>query len=500
MNDVSSYDDQERPDRDGPRDPEQPTGPESNRSPSGDPQAADTEPTQPLHPNYPPPSPPLTGEPRPGPWGPSFGDPSTARPEPTTPYPTQQPPPGPYGQQSQPPYPGWGAPPPQQQPYGSPYQTFHTPAPPRPHRDERANGRLPGWAWPVIAALALVIGLLGGVLGGVAVSTSMSNNNVASVPLIGADNGAAEPLDTDNGSIAAVAAKLLPSTVQVQANGGADGLQTGGATGSGFVIDDKDHVITNNHVVADATGAGELKVVDQHGTKHAAKIIGRSPVYDIAVLAVEHGHGLKPAAIGSSSVMHVGDTVVAIGSPLGLSSTVTSGIISALHRPVTTGNQTQSAYINAVQTDAAINPGNSGGPLVNMRGQVVGVNSAIATTGSSLGGESGNIGVGFAIPMEQVRITASQILATGKARYPVIGANVNTGKNNSGAQVVSVPSGSPAAAAGLEKGDVVTRVNGQPVTDGIGLIVAIRSHQPGETVTLTVKREGQKKQVRVKLD
>jgi putative serine protease PepD len=266
------------------------------------------------------------------------------------------------------------------------------------------------------------------------------------------------------------------------------------------VLDDKQHVITNNHVVADATGDGELKVVDQNGTKHAAKIIGRSPVYDIAVLEVSNPHGLKPASIGSSKTMHVGDTVVAIGSPLGLSSTVTSGIVSAVDRPVTTGNQNQSSYINAVQTDAAINPGNSGGPLVNMRGQVVGVNSAIATTGGSIGGESGNIGVGFAIPMEQVRVTAAQILATGEARYPVIGANVNTGSQTDGAQVVSVPSGTPAADAGLEKGDVVTRVNDMPINDGIGLIVAIRSHQPGETVTLTVDRNGKKEQVRVKLD
>jgi putative serine protease PepD len=198
--------------------------------------------------------------------------------------------------------------------------------------------------------------------------------------------------------------------------------------------------------------------------------------------------------------MHVGDTVVAIGSPLGLSSTVTSGIVSALDRPVTTGDQSQSSYINAVQTDAAINPGNSGGPLVNLRGQVVGVNSAIATTGGVFTGESGNIGVGFAIPMEQVRITASQILATGSARYPVIGANVNTGTKQAGAQVVAVPAGTPAAAAGLRKGDVVTDVNGKPIADGIGLIVAIRSHQAGETLTLTVRRDGHTRHVRVTLD
>jgi putative serine protease PepD len=320
------------------------------------------------------------------------------------------------------------------------------------------------------------------------------------VPIIGPDdNGAASPLRADNGSISAVAAKVLPSTVQVQANGGADGGPGGGATGSGFVLDDQDHVITNNHVVADATEPGALKVVDSAGRKHAAKIVGRSPVYDIAVLKVSGSHGLRPAAISAAATPRVGSTVVAIGSPLGLSSTVTAGIISATDRPVTTGNDTQSSYINAIQTDAAINPGNSGGPLVDMRGQVVGVNSAIATTGGSIGGEAGNIGVGFAIPMKQVRITATQIIATGQARYPIIGASVNTAKKD-GAKVADVPSGTPAADAGLEQGDVVTSIDGKRVSDGIDLIVAIRSHQPGEVVDLQVLRSGKRHELKIKLD
>jgi putative serine protease PepD len=258
-------------------------------------------------------------------------------------------------------------------------------------------------------------------------------------------------------------------------------------------------VITNNHVVADATKPGALKVVDSAGRKHAAKIVGRSPVYDIAVLSVSDSHGLRPAAISASATPPVGNTVVAIGSPLGLSSTVTAGIISATDRPVTTGNDTQSSYINAIQTDAAINPGNSGGPLVDMRGQVIGVNSAIATTGGGIGGEAGNIGVGFAIPMKQVRITASQIIATGQARYPIIGASVNTSKSN-GAKVADVPSGTPAADAGLEQGDVVTRIDGKRVNDGIDLIVAIRSHQPGEVVDLQVLRGGKHRDFKIRLD
>ncbi len=477
MGPVSQYDDDaDRPEQQpGPA----PTSPQDPSS--GDRDLDDTQPVTGGSP-YPPPLPhhPAPEQPggqppapeQPAPWSQPYG-------QPTASYPTQ-------------PQPAYG--------YQSPYAAPQQPAPSAPSSAPGAS-KLPGWAWPVITVIALMVGLLGGVLGGVAVSSSMSSDNVPSIPVIGTDNGAAAPLEAANGSVAAVAKKLLPSTVQIQANGGADGSTQGGATGSGFVLDDKDHVITNNHVVADATGQGELKVVDQNGKKHDAEIVGRSPVYDIAVLKVTDATTFEPASIGSSRSMRVGDTVVAIGSPLGLSSTVTSGIISATDRPVTTGGeQDQSSYINAVQTDAAINPGNSGGPLVNLRGQVVGVNSAIATTGGTIGGQSGNIGVGFAIPMEQVRITASQILATGKARYPVIGANVNTGAQSDGAEVMEVPSGTPAAAAGLRKGDVVTAVNGKQITDGISLIVAIRSHQPGETVTLDVKRAGGNKQVRVTLD
>jgi putative serine protease PepD len=468
MGDVSQNDDADRPEQQPGHDaaPAQPDGSASEPA-----DQRDLSDTQPLGSSYPPPLPghpePQPSAQQPGPYGQPYGGQ-----QPTSAYPTQP----------QPAY-AYTAPPPQGQ-----------------HAAGDTGTRLPGWAWPVITVVALVVGLLGGVIGGVAVSSSMSSGGVGEIPVIGTDNGAAAPLDTRNGSVAAVAAKLLPSTVQIQANGGSDGTTQGGATGSGFVLDDKDHVITNNHVVADATGDGELKVVDQNGKKHDARIIGRSPVYDIAVLEVTDPNTLRPAAIGSSRSMRVGDTVVAIGSPLGLSSTVTSGIVSATDRPVTTGDQDESSYINAVQTDAAINPGNSGGPLVNLRGQVVGVNSAIATTGGSIGGESGNIGVGFAIPMEQVRITASQILATGKARYPVIGANVNTGAQSEGAEVVDVPSGTPAAAAGLQKGDVVTSVDGKQITDGISLIVAIRSHQPGETVTLEVQRSGKDKRVEVTLD
>src|SRR5262249_6331829 len=204
------------------------------------------------------------------------------------------------------------------------------------------------------------------------------------------------PLPAGNHSVAAVAQRLLPSTIQVlaQFQGRKDG-----ATGSGFVLDRSGHYITNNHVVADAVdNHGPIEIVDQNGEKYTAKGVGRSPTYDLAVLDVKHGPKLPPASPGTARVLRVGDQVVAFGSPLGLSSTVTSGIVSALNRPVTTSDSgTDSSYINAVQTDAAINPGNSGGPLVDLSGRVVGVNSAIATTGG-VTGQTGNTGRGPATP------------------------------------------------------------------------------------------------------
>ena len=418
--------------------------------------------------------------------------------EPTQPLPQQPQQPSPQ-QQQPPPY--------QQQypprtqplrtgPFPSGYPMPYAPFAPRPQRSS-----VPGWVWPLVVAAALVTGLVGGLLGGALVLGTGGSDSEVLPPA-----GSAAPLPADNESVAAVAHKLLPSTVQVRVING-HGASATGATGSGFVIDHDGHVITNNHVVEVAKAGAAIDVVDVHGVTHDAKVVGRSPVYDIAVLEVDNGKGLPPAAFGSSHQLRVGETVVAIGSPLGLSSTVTSGIVSALDRPVTTGPASSSpgstdpsAFIDAVQTDAAINPGNSGGPLVNLRGQVVGVNSAIATTGGTFGGgESGNIGVGFAIPMDQVRITAKQILETGRAEYPVIGANVNTSGTREGATIVDVPSGTPADDAGLQKGDRIVAVNGTRVPDGVSLIVAIRTHRPGETIELTIVRGGQEQKVDVRL-
>ena len=398
----------------------------------------------------------------------------------------------PYGYPEQDPYDqggygygsGWGP-----QTYYPPYQGWYSPP--------RATGSgLAGWVWPVVAATALVVGLLGGAVSGALVSSTVGRASQDAAVFEGADV-APPPLKPENGSVAAVADALLPSTVQIVTQGGGSG---GAGTGSGFVVDRRGHVITNNHVVSAAAENGRIQVIDHAGRRHRATVVGTSATYDIAVLEVEGARRLRPAALGSSRSMNVGETVVAIGSPLGLSSTVTSGIISALDRPVTAGDEDESSFINAVQTDAAINPGNSGGPLVNLRGEVVGVNSAIATMGGFAGG-AGNIGVGFAIPMEQVKITAAQIVRTGEAKYPVIGAQVNTRSRRNGAEIVSVESGTPAFRAGLRDGDIVVAVDGKAVTDGIGLIVAIRSHRPGETIELTVRGDdGSQRTVDVTLD
>jgi putative serine protease PepD len=354
------------------------------------------------------------------------------------------------------------------------------------------------WVVPVSIAAALVTGLVGGLLGGGVLLGLRSDDSGLGGPLPPLER--TEPLERDNASVAAVAARLLPSTVQVRVDNGGGAGNASGASGSGFVVDRRGHVITNNHVVEVADDDAEIDVVDNNGRVRSATIVGRSPVYDIAVLDVDDPAGLRPAALGSSRRMEVGETVVAIGSPLGLSSTVTSGIVSALDRPVSVGAADESSYINAVQTDAAINPGNSGGPLVNLRGQVVGVNSAIATTGGGFGGQGGNIGVGFAIPMEQVRYTASQILEEGEAEYPVIGATVQSSEDRPGADIVEVPGGTPASSAGLQEGDRVVAVNDVLVPDANSLIVKIRSFRPGDDITLTVVRDGDEQRVTLTLD
>ncbi|MGN6162130.1 MAG: S1C family serine protease [Marmoricola sp.] len=378
--------------------------------------------------------------------------------------------------------------------------SYPPPPPPPPPSPTTQVSKPAGWMWPAVAVLALLVGLAGGAIGGALVADDNSAVSVStgSGGVLKIESGGAASLPADNASIPAVAKKVLPSTVQIVADYKGDPQ---GATGSGWVLDKGDHIITNNHVVANAIAEkGPIEVIDQANRHWKATVVGTSAVYDIAVLKLAGNPDLSPLPVGASKQMEVGQTVVAIGSPLGLSATVTSGIVSALGRPVTTGDGGESSFISAIQTDAAINPGNSGGPLVNLRGQVIGVNSAIATLGqTSASGESGSIGVGFAIPIEQVLTTAAEIIASGHAKYPLIGAGVKGTRSLDGARVDTLTAGGPAAVAGVKVGDVITAVNGAPITDTIGLVVDIRTHLPGETITLTVVRGGQTLKIKVRL-
>lgn len=293
------------------------------------------------------------------------------------------------------------------------------------------------------------------------------------------------------GSVADIAQRVLPSVVSISARS-----SNGGGTGTGFVIDSNGYILTNNHVISDAAvDGGEIEVQLNDGTTLQASIVGRDSSYDLAVLKVSRT-GLTALTFGNSDQVAVGDSVIAIGSPLGLSGTVTLGIVSAKDRAVTAGeSQGDSSFINAIQTDAAINPGNSGGPLVNSAGAVIGVNSAIATLGSSvLSSQAGSIGLGFAIPINQARKTAEQLIKNGKATYPVIGVSVDMQYAGDGAKVADTSNailpGGPASKAGLRAGDLITTFDGRTITTPEELIVAIRSKNVGDRVEIEYIRSG----------
>jgi putative serine protease PepD len=352
-------------------------------------------------------------------------------------------------------------------------------------------------AWP-IALAALVLGLVGGAVGaGIVVSGDNDaggsvTSTTVSVPVITSSGPIAGGAKSN--PVVNVANKVLPSVVSIDVRGTAEEV-----TGSGFVYDAEGRVVTNNHVIEPAAKDGSIRVILPDGSVRSASIVGSSPSYDIAVIKLSNPAGLVPATLGQSEPVRVGETVVAIGSPLGLNATVTSGIISATHRPVTAGGSGETSYINALQTDAAINPGNSGGPLVDLDGFVIGVNSAIATLGTGTGGQSGSIGVGFSIPIDQVKHTVREIIDTGHAEYPVIGAQVSVARTLDGAEVTDVTNASPADEAGLQVGDVITAVEGDRIADGVELIVTIRSYEPGDVITITVDRGGETQKVDVTL-
>jgi putative serine protease PepD len=340
-----------------------------------------------------------------------------------------------------------------------------------------------------LLVLVVVVALIAGAIG-------------ASIGRTTTQNIGANLVQTENvverapGSIAALAARLIPAVVSIAVSGGRNS-----GTGSGFFLDSDGFILTNNHVVESAANGGRITVETSDGKKYPATLVGRDSSYDLAVLKI-NVQAAPTLQLGNSDQVMVGDSVIAIGSPLGLSGTVTAGIISSKNRAVTTGNGFgESSFINALQTDAAINPGNSGGPLVDSTGAVIGVNSAIATLGVS--SQAGSIGLGFAIPINQAKKTAEQLINTGSATYPIMGISVDTQFTGVGALIsnesTGITPGGPAEKAGLRKGDLIVALDGSDIENSDELIVAIRSKNIGDKVKVKYKRNNITREVDVVL-
>ncbi|QKZ18990.1 S1C family serine protease [Streptomyces chartreusis] len=344
---------------------------------------------------------------------------------------------------------------------------------------------------------ALVLALVSGGIGGAVGAYLERNGGMGGIEL---PQAGTEPVGRAPDSVAGIAARALPSVVTLHVSG-----REAQGTGTGFVLDDRGHILTNNHVVEPAGDDGEISVTFHSGDTAKATVVGRDSGYDLAVVKVSGVSGLKPLPLGNSDNVQVGDPVVAIGAPFDLEGTVTSGIISAKERPITAGGESGDgsdvSYVDALQTDAPINPGNSGGPLLDARARVVGINSAIrsADTGSDLeGAQAGSIGLGFAIPVNQARRVAEELINTGHATHPVIGVTLDMDYAGDGARVgtkgsdggSAVTGGGPGDKAGIKPGDVITEVDGQRVHSGEELIVKTRAHRPGDRLKLTLKRGG----------
>ncbi len=323
-------------------------------------------------------------------------------------------------------------------------------------------------------------------------------------------DGAAVPA-ADGVDWGEVADDVQPSVVAITVRS-ADGS---GGEGSGVVLDDEGHVLTNNHVVAVATGGGQVRVTLVDGRILDADVVGLDPSTDLAVLSlVDAPADLVPIELGSSEDVQVGDPVMAVGNPLGLSGTVTTGIVSALDRPVTTQStgvaSGEPVVTDAVQTDAAVNPGNSGGALVDEQGRLIGINSSIAGLGSGSGGQSGSIGLGFAIPVDSAAGVAAQLIDDGSAEHARLGvyledatADVTDGEwagERLGAGLAEIVPGSAAEQAGLEAGDVVVAVDGRPTTSAVALTARVRALQPGDSVDVVVERDGRAVEVPVTVE
>ncbi|MFG2180684.1 trypsin-like peptidase domain-containing protein [Streptomyces abikoensis] len=355
---------------------------------------------------------------------------------------------------------------------------------------------------------AVVVALVaGGIGGGIGMYLERDGGVAGRVTLPQAGAGSA---DRAPGSVAGIAARALPGVVTIHVRGGGDQ-----STGTGFVLDKKGHILTNNHVVQSAaSGGGSISVTFNGGQTAKAELVGRDGGYDLAVIKVSGVSGLTPLALGNSDSVRVGDSVIAIGAPFDLAGTVTTGIISAKERPITAGGRKQDgadiSYVDALQTDAPINPGNSGGPLVDSQARVIGINSAIRSAGDAesggAGGQGGSIGLGFAIPINSARRVAEELINTGKATHPVIGVSLDMAYAGDGARVntdgsttPAVTPGGPADKAGIRPKDVIRKVDGVPVHAAQELIVKIRGHRPGDSLALTLDRDGREETVRLTL-
>ena len=382
-----------------------------------------------------------------------------------------------------------------QQPWGTPTDTVGGPVA-APKKSRRGLGTA-----AAVLATALIAGSVGGVVGA---RTGDDRGLLDPSASLGSGSSSTASLSRDPESVAGIAARVMRSTVSIAVRG-----SEGNGTGYGVVIRSDGYILTNNHVVESAAGGGEITVTLDAGEQEIpAEIVGRDPVTDLAVLQVQsRGQQLPAATLGQSRALVVGDLVIAIGSPLGLSGTVTTGIVSALNRTVDVPgeNGARNPLFNAIQTDAAINPGNSGGALVNARGEVVGINSAIATLGGGgpFGGEQGgSIGVGFAIPIDEAKSVAEEIIRTGKATHPSIGVSATTVAgtgDRQGALVRELTSGGAAEGAGLEVNDLIVELDGEEVTSVDELILEIRSHKIGDRVEVTYVRDGETRSAEVVL-
>ncbi len=383
-----------------------------------------------------------------------------------------------------------------QQPVYDPYPAMAVPppgAPPAYQKRSRTGALTAG-------ALAIAV-VSAGIGGGVAVLATPDGSGVHRSGAVAGSASTVPAANVPPGSVEQVAAKVVPSVVKLETD-----LGRANEEGSGIVLSADGLILTNNHVVAAAGAPGPgpdsptvpaapkpdgkptttVTFADGHTTTFT--VVGADPASDIAVVKAQNVSDLTPIALGSSAGLRVGQDVVAVGSPLGLEGTVTTGIVSALNRPVSTAGDAgnQNTVLDAIQTDAAINPGNSGGALVNMNGELIGVNSAIATLGGeSHDAQSGSIGLGFAIPVDQAKRIADELIRTGTASHASLGVQVSNDSTTNGAKIVDVTAGGPAAGAGLPSGVVITKLDDRVINSSDALVAAVRSRAPGDKVTLT---------------